>query len=169
MKYYIRVGVIIILLNLSYSPSTALGQHLFFMENEMIGKPVPDFTLKTLKEDKVNLAEYRKGKKTIIFFWATWCPHCREAMGKLNENSKELIKKDIKLVLIDQGEREKIVKNYIQKNNIEFDIFLDEEMSLMEPYGLIGVPTFFFINEEGIVKDVKHILPENYQDIFLES
>ncbi|MGR3304326.1 MAG: TlpA family protein disulfide reductase [Candidatus Scalindua sp.] len=134
----------------------------------MIGKPVPDFTLKTLKKDKVNLAEYRNGKKTIIFFWATWCPHCREAMGKLNENSKELIKKDIKLVLINQGEREKIVKNYIQKNNIEFDIFLDEEMSLMEPYGLIGVPTFFFINEEGIVKDVQHILPEKYQDIFSE-
>ena len=68
MKNLIRVGIIIILLNLSYSPSTALGQYLFFMENELIGKPVPDFTLKTLKEDKVTLAEYRKGKKTIIFF-----------------------------------------------------------------------------------------------------
>ena len=90
-------------------------------------------------------------------------------MGKLNENSKEMIKKDIKLVLIDQGEKEKIVKNYIQKNNIEFDIFLDEESSLVEPYGLIGVPTFFFISEEGIVKDVQHVLSENYQDVFSES
>jgi len=31
----------------------------------------------------------------------------------------------------------------------------------------VGVPTFFFVNEEGIIVDVKNVLPDDYQEVLL--
>ena len=55
-----------------------------FMTQTLIGKPAPDFTLDTLSAKQVNMTSYRSGKKAIIFFWATWCPHCRVQLKELN-------------------------------------------------------------------------------------
>jgi len=38
-----------------------------------------------------------------------------------------------------------------------------------EPYGVIGLPTFVFIDEAGIVRDVTHSLPEKYETIFVKK
>jgi len=160
--------VIVTLVSLCSGLSSAMGD-FFFMDNEIIGKPTPDFTLKTVSGQEINLSQYRDGKKTIIFFWATWCPHCREALRGLAQSQEEFEKKEIKLVLVDVGENLEVVQNYIEKNDITFEIFLDEKNQLAESYGIVGIPTFFFINQEGIVKEMGHSLPENYEEILSKT
>jgi thioredoxin-related protein len=46
------------------------------------------------------------------------------------------------------------------------DTFMDQEASLARPYGIIGVPTFFFLDEEGIILDVQHALPDDLDSVF---
>ncbi len=36
-----------------------------------VGDKAPDFGLRSLAGDTVNLSDYR-GKKTILFMWASW-------------------------------------------------------------------------------------------------
>ena len=36
-----------------------------------VGDEAPDFELRSLDGDTVNLSDYR-GKKTILFMWASW-------------------------------------------------------------------------------------------------
>jgi thioredoxin-related protein len=43
---------------------------------------------------------------------------------------------------------------------------LDEESSLAESYGVVGVPTFVFVDAKGIVSAVEHVLPEGYERFF---
>jgi hypothetical protein len=51
------------------------------------------------------------------------------------------------------------------KNNIEFDVFMDKEQSIAEEYGIIGVPTFFFVNKDGVIKAVEHEIPSDFKEI----
>ncbi len=168
MKMVGKLSLLLFILLVPLGASLAVGQ-FFEMENINIGKKAPDFTLNTLGGKKVNLTEYRHGQKAIIFFWATWCPHCREALKELNKMGDELGKKGIKTLLVDLSEGMPLVRSYVEKNKINFDVFLDEDGSLAESYGIIGVPTFFFVNQKGVVQAVEHYLPENFESILAQD
>lgn len=141
----------------------SFAQYLFMMEEDLTGQTAPDFTLNTTKETNVNFTRYRNGQNAVIFFWATWCPHCREQLKDLNVKRELLAKDNLKLVIVNLGESKKQVEKYLKKNNIDLDVFLDEKGDLESKYQIIGVPTFFFINEEGKVTAVSHSFPDDYQ------
>jgi peroxiredoxin len=125
-----------------------------------------DFTLDTTKSSHVNMTSYRAGKKAIIFFWATWCPHCREAIKDLNTRIDDLKTKGIVIILVDLGESKENVEAYLKKANVTLEVFLDTEESLANPYAIMGVPTLFFVNEEGMVKSVQHGIPNDLDEAF---
>jgi hypothetical protein len=49
------------------------------------------------------------------------------------------------------------------------DVFLDEDSAVSEEYGLIGVPTFYFVDVNGIVADVMHSLPKDLEAVFTKT
>ena len=78
-------------------------------------------------------------------------------------------KKNIKLILVNVGETPKLVRSFIDKNNINLDVFLDQDSSLSEKYGIVGIPTFFFVNESGVIKAVENSLSDNYDEILFKK
>lgn len=173
MKVFLR-GIFISLVLSAFSLGAAhlaVGEVSFldFLKDQNTDKPAPDFTLETLKGETANMTQFRNGNNAIIFFWATWCPHCRVALGELNKNYAEIQKKGIVVIPIDLAETKEEVAYYAKKNKIEMDIFLDKEGSLQEPYNIIGVPTFYFVGKDGIIKSVTHSLPKNIENIFSKS
>ncbi|MCA9408359.1 MAG: TlpA family protein disulfide reductase [Candidatus Omnitrophica bacterium] len=141
------------------------GAQFFFFDNPLINEKAPEFELPTLSGKKTSLSTARGDSSAIVFFWATWCPHCREQLKELNAMNGEMQEKGIKVVLIDLGEKPELVQKYVEKNKIQLDVILDQESALSEDYGLVGLPTFFFINKEGLIKAVEHSIPENYEEI----
>jgi peroxiredoxin len=137
-----------------------------YISNTLIGKPATDFTLDTTKSKNVNMTKYRGGKKAIIFFWATWCPHCRVELKRLNEKQDEFAAQGIKPVIVSLGEERGVVESYLQKHQYNLEVFLDIDQSLEESYRIIGVPTIVFIDENGVIKAVEHALPTDYQAPF---
>jgi len=168
MKDKIKIMALIAFVTVFFNPLTAQGQ-FFYMENEDIGKPVKDFTLKIVNGEETSLEKYRDGQKAIVFFWATWCPHCRTQLGQLNKDLAAIEEKKIKIVLVDIGESEAIVGKYMEKNKIKINVFLDEKSEVSDAYGLIGVPTFYYIGEDGNVIDVQHSLADDFDKVFNKS
>lgn len=134
-------------------------------ENPLIGEKAPDFTLDTLKSKQVNLTEFREGREAIIFFWATWCPHCRVQLAEIQKNLNVFESEDVRLLLVDLGEEADVVKEFLADEGLDLDIFLDIEAKVADEYALIGVPTFYFVNSDGIVIDVKHSFPKDYKNV----
>ena len=157
-RCFVLLGLVV------WAASTAQAQ-LLMMKNPLIGKPVPEFKLETLSGLETSLSDSRGGKKAIVFFWATWCPHCRAAIKELNRDRERIEQEGIKIVVVDVGESPRDVKSYVNKNKIGLEVFLDEEETVSEQFGIIGVPTFFFVNEAGVIKDVQHHLPDDYGTI----
>ena len=138
----------------------------FFAENKNLGKEIPDFTLPSTTGENINLKEFRNGENTIVFFWATWCPHCRTQLKVLSQTQDVIAKQGIKIITVDYGEDVKTVQKYAKRNKIKLPMVVDSKTEYEEKYDLIGVPTFFFVNKEGIVKAVKHDLPEDLEKVF---
>ena len=59
------------------------------IQNMKPGTKVPDFTLNDLNGDPLTLSEITESK-TLILFWASWCPHCSEMISELNQNDSVL-------------------------------------------------------------------------------
>lgn len=159
------IVVFIALAALFFNPPQVSGQ-IFFMGNPNVGKEAEDFTLKNLDGMEVSFSELREGKRAIIFFWATWCPHCREALAALGEKKQEIEGQDIKVVLVDVGETKEVVSKYFEKNGIDMDVFLDEKTAVSSIYGVIGIPTYYFIGEDGVVRKVQNSIPEDLDNVF---
>jgi len=160
------LGLILAVLAAGFMWRVPAAQAQFFMfENPLVGEKAPDFELSTMQDQKDTLSKYRGDKPAIIFFWTTWCPHCREQISTMESLKTEVESKGIKLVLVDLGENKKQVERYFKKNNLDYNVFLDKDSKVAEQYNIVGVPTLIFVDKEGTVQAVEHVFPRNYEEI----
>jgi len=113
-------------------------------------KEAPPFALKDLNGKQVSFSDL-KGKPLLLFFWATWCPACKEdipLLEKFSEGKKDQLK--IISIVID-GEKEKRVEGIVKKNRITFPVLLDTKEKLARTYGVRMVPTACIISQQGSI------------------
>src|ERR1700733_4466911 len=72
-------------------------------ESPLIGKPAPDVVLPKSDGASASVIGSRQGKKAILIFWATWCPHCYEELGNINDHLASVEQKGINIILVDVG------------------------------------------------------------------
>lgn len=140
----------------------------FEMRNSLVGKKSPEFNLSTLSGQKMSLTQSRAGKSAIILFWATWCPNCHEEMEQLSRIAAEIKDKGIQVILVDIGEDSRMVNSYVKRYKVPYDVLLDEESKVAENYRIIGIPTFFFVGKDGVIKAIEHAIPNDYEKILMQ-
>lgn len=165
MKKLLGIFIISFLALAAVGITSARGQ--FFLEgNPLVGKTAPDFTLATLANPKENFTKFRDGKNTILFFWATWCPHCRAQLSALQEKAAELKRKEIVVILVDLGEDPKAVRSFIDKKGVKLPVFLDQGGTVAEEYSVVGIPMFFLVDKKGVVRNADYVFPTDYESFF---
>ncbi|AQS55739.1 TlpA family protein disulfide reductase [Novibacillus thermophilus] len=115
-----------------------------------IGDPAPDFTLEDMDGNKVTLAEY-KGQFVILNFFASWCPPCRKEAPEL-QKFQEQYGDQAKLLILSRAEPKATVQEFINEFGSTSTYLLDYNDSMARPYGVVGQPETFFIDEEGIIR-----------------
>ena len=132
----------------------------------MIGKTAPEFTLDTIYNGTKTLSDARGGKRAVLFFWATWCPHCHEQLLRLNNSIDSLKRRGYVVILVDLGEPIGEVKAFLKFNTIFLDSFVDPDSSQQEIYKIEGVPTIYYLDENGIVVSEQHEFEGNIDSLF---
>ena len=145
------------------TPQSATG-HL--TSSPLIGQEPTDVVLTKTDGTTASIISSRQGKKAILVFWATWCPHCYEDLGVINDQMTSIEQKGIKIILVNVGGSKEGVQNYFDQRQMKLVSFLDTDTSLQEPYHLIGVPTVIFIDTKGIIRNVTHEFPSDYENYF---
>ncbi|MCY8273508.1 endospore biogenesis thiol-disulfide oxidoreductase StoA, partial [Bacillus sonorensis] len=88
---------------------------------------------------------------TIIHFWTTWCPPCREELPRFQSYYDEK-HADVELItvnLLNVEKNEQSVKRFIKANHLSFPIVFDRTGDMMKKYNVMTIPSTFFINEKG--------------------
>lgn len=160
----------LILIGLMISGGQTVPAHAFLFSNPLIDRPAQDFTLYTLDGKKTSLTAQRGDQKAIVFFWATWCPYCRQAITHMTQRQSDFKDQGIELLMVNVGEDKSTVSRYMSQISMSnAPVFLDTDGAISGQYQVQGLPTFVFVNQEGVVVDVGHQLPDNLAQIFQKS
>ncbi len=116
------------------------------------GYRAPDFALPDLNGKTVRLSELR-GKPVLLNFWATWCPPCRKEIPDLQKFHEQYGDK-IVLLGINWGEDTEEVKRFLKRYGATYPTLMDEKGKFFVLYQLTGLPTSFWIDEQGIIRGV---------------
>jgi peroxiredoxin len=119
-----------------------------------IGHPAPDFTLDTLTGEAFTLSAQR-GRPVVLNFWATWCPPCRTEMPALQAAS-ERYTGQITIVGVNQAEPAPTVAAFVTEMGLTFEIPLDGRADVSRLYGVRSLPTTFFIDRDGVVRQIQN-------------
>lgn len=114
-----------------------------------------DFSLKDLNGNTVSLSDLLKLKqKVLIFFWATWCPHCQSALKSLSKKTG-----NYKLITVNIGESKDIINRFIRRNSYNFVVLMDDEATVSSEYGVLGIPTFILIEPDSTISYKDYTFP----------
>ena len=127
-------------------------------QNEMIGKPAPDFQLTDMNGKSVSLSDFR-GKAVLLNFWATWCPFCQAERPTLQQIHQEWQSKGLVVLTVDimnsrTTETPANLVEFMQKNNYSFPVLLDETQIVTKSYIIKQTPTNFLIDKDGIIREI---------------
>jgi len=138
---------------------SGLGQRTLSVANAPAGLPggtrtAPAFALKDINGNLYSSSRFA-GKPTVINFFATWCPPCREEIPGFVEVYNKHKEKGFELIgiSIDSDTREDLV-GFLMSNRIEYKVLLGDLATARAYGGVSSIPTTFFVGKDGKIKNV---------------
>lgn len=109
-----------------------------------------DFELEDMNGNLRTLSSYR-GKLVFLNFWATWCGPCRIEMPSMQRLYNELNNDGFEIIAVDLMEDKKVVKKFLDQNNLTFPVLLDKKGNVGALYGVRSIPTTYLIDKDGYI------------------
>lgn len=113
----------------------------------------PDFFLERLDAGELRLSDFR-GWPVVLNFWATWCAPCRKEIPQFVDAYDRYEAGGLVVIGLNLQEGKSIVGRYAEDFGMNFPIAIDRDGEVGDEYRLLGLPTTFFIDREGIIRSV---------------
>jgi len=90
-----------------------------------------------------------RGRVVLLTFWATWCAPCRTELPVFEALHREFGAEALAVVAVNAREGASEVREYAQALGLTFTLLLDPQGEIQRRYGVVGLPTTFFIGRDG--------------------
>ena len=112
---------------------------------------VPNFNRISHDGSSVQLKS-NKSRVTIVSFWASWCSPCLKSLGHtIIPLYDQYDRSELNVIGISNDLEEEKWRKTIEKYNIPWVNIWDEDRSLVKAFQVPAIPTYFLVNQEGII------------------
>jgi thiol-disulfide isomerase/thioredoxin len=119
------------------------------------GDIAPDFEFSAFDGQRLKLSDFR-GRPVFLNFWATWCQPCKRELPDMDELLREYSDEGLAVIAVNNGERFEPARKFMEEDmgvNLTA-IGYDPEQDIVSRYNVVGMPTSFFIDANGVITQV---------------
>lgn len=137
----------------------------FSLDSLKVGDPAPRFVLKNLEGNTIFLSDFCGNLRNkadephvvVLSFFATWCAPCMSEIPILEKFNKDFQVERIKVFLVDVGEEEHKITEYVMKMRIDLPVLVDNFLTTSKHYGVVNqqgqmkIPQLVIIDKHGLI------------------
>ena len=117
-----------------------------------VGGMAPTFQTYRLDGGPAHFPAAYAGKPVVIRFWADYCKFCEGEMQAIEAVFQRHKAKGLEVLAINAGQDKATVESFVKKIGITYPALLDEKSAIAKQYGVVGLPTTYFVDAKGIVR-----------------
>lgn len=122
---------------------------------------LPEAGLIDMADAPRSLTEFR-GKWTVVNFWATWCPPCREEMPALDRLQAAMPEIAVVPVATGRNDTDTIDRFFTEAEITNLKNLRDPTSDLAHAMGIMGLPVTVIVNPEG--QEVARLIGDAHWD-----
>ncbi|ACV58144.1 TlpA family protein disulfide reductase [Alicyclobacillus acidocaldarius] len=116
------------------------------------GYRMPPFKLQEYPDNQTIDTEKQIGKPIFINFWTSWCIYCKLETPYIVQAYKQYGDKVVFLsVNVTAQDSMADMEQFVKQYGITWPVALDTKGTVTNEYGVIGLPTSFFVNRQGVI------------------
>ncbi len=117
-----------------------------------IGDGAPAFRAQRLDGAAIDFPAAMAGRPLMIRFWADWCRYCEPEMKAIEAVYQRHKGKGLEVFAVNAGQDKPAVAAFIKKLGVTYPVLLDEQSAIARRYGVVGLPTTYFVDAKGVVR-----------------
>ena len=145
-----------------------IGKDPTKLDSALVGKQVPAFSLKDLKNPDSTLDERLfSGEITLLNVWGTWCPSCRDEHDYLMWLARE---KKVAIIGLNYKDSRDDALIWLDRLGDPYrTIIYDPKGTLGFDLGVYGAPETFLVDADGVIRyhHTGYIAPEDVRDVIV--
>lgn len=120
-----------------------------------LGDRALEFDTRSLSGDTLRFKP-DSGRIHLLYFWADWCPRCEDDFHLMEKLYRQWSNQADapRFLAVDVGQSEEHVQNFVKRMKISFPIYLDHDGKIARSYGVKGLPTYFLVDRQGVIRHV---------------
>jgi peroxiredoxin len=126
-----------------------LESKLYAIRTLAPGHEAPDFSARTLSGKKIRLTDV-KADTTLLVFWASWCPHCKASLPKLEKYYNPDNTSHLQIIAISVDTDKKSVERAIKEEGYRWPNIAKLkgwDGPIAKLYGVNATPTFVLLDK----------------------
>ncbi len=116
------------------------------------GDAAPAFKTVRLDGSPVDFPAAFAGKPVVLRFWADWCKFCGPEMQLIDTLRQRYADRSLTILAVNAGQDKATVEAFMQKLSVGYPAAMDESSKIARSYGVVGLPTSYLIDGQGIVR-----------------
>jgi peroxiredoxin len=116
------------------------------------GQPAPPFTAADLAGEPRSFPADFAGRPVVVRFWADWCPYCAPEMRAIETVYREVGDSGLEVLAVNVGQDRDTAADFMEDLGVSYPGLLDPESAVARRYRVVGLPTSFFVDRDGVVQ-----------------